>query len=112
MEGALTPPPLNRDRNPTAVRCNSKSPLYPGCHGFETCWGEDGHPERIHTAGSRAWTDPPEVDALARVVEAAWGDPRWDGRTLRPVDRRIARAVLEAGYKAVEHTIRGQEEQR
>lgn len=35
---------------------------------------------------------------LAKVIEAAWGDPTWDGETLRPVDRKIADAVLGAGY--------------
>jgi hypothetical protein len=35
---------------------------------------------------------------LARVIEAGWGNPIWDGETLRQIDRQIAEAVLAAGY--------------
>lgn len=31
-----------------------------------------------------------EREGLARVIEAAWGNPTWDGKTLRPIDRRLA----------------------
>jgi hypothetical protein len=37
-------------------------------------------------------------EELARVIEAGWGNPTWDGKTLRPIDRQIADAVLAAGY--------------
>jgi hypothetical protein len=39
-----------------------------------------------------------EREALARVIEAGWGDPTWDGETLRPIDRTLADAILDAGY--------------
>ena len=39
------------------------------------------------------------VEALAKVIEKGWGNPTWDGETLRPIDRVLARAVLDAGYE-------------
>ncbi len=40
-----------------------------------------------------------ELEALATVIDGAWGDPTWDGVTLRPLDRQIADAVLAAGFR-------------
>lgn len=39
-----------------------------------------------------------EREALAFVIEQGWGNPTWDGVTLRPIDRRIADAVFAAGF--------------
>jgi hypothetical protein len=47
------------------------------------------------------YTEPTddEREALARVIEEGWGNPTWDGVTLRPIDRQIADAVLAAGFR-------------
>lgn len=43
-----------------------------------------------------------EREALAFVIEQGWGNPTWDGKTLRPIDRQIADAVLAAGFRRSE----------
>lgn len=43
-----------------------------------------------------------EREALAFVIEQGWGNPTWDGKTLRPIDRQIADAVLAAGFRRTE----------
>ena len=49
--------------------CTSKSPLYPGSHGYDRCWGAQGHPEPLHVSASRRWSDPEGEPSDAQVAE-------------------------------------------
>ncbi|MFE6966978.1 hypothetical protein ACFVAJ_17840 [Agromyces sp. NPDC057679] len=39
-------------------------------------------------------------EELAAVIERGWGNPAWNGTTLRPIDRQLADAVLESVWLA------------
>lgn len=76
-------------------------------HGIDCAsieWGWDG-PEGDSGSPCDCWkslVEPPiddEREALAWVIERGWGNPTWDGKTLRPIDRQIADAVLAAGFR-------------
>lgn len=79
----------------------------------------DAEPEITTNAWFRGWDEAAsyfrrtvqgeptddEREALAFVIERGWGNPTWDGKTLRPLDRQIADAILAAGFR---RTIQGE----
>lgn len=72
-----------------ARRCRAIG-ITPSAGNLERSLAEAADALEVAESEVRRLSERPTLEAMAYAVEAAWRDPTWDNKTLRPIDRRIA----------------------